>query len=155
MRKGQGLTEYIIIVALVAIAGIGIVNIFGNQLRNQFTRSLKRCRQRDGHRPIARGKAGTEANQKNLSTMPARSERGRRLIEFLLAGVPLLLPDDGDRSTVPSLGGKSAVDTAAHLAARKFARIAREDFRKAREMAFSRRFRCAEPARGIVRVGPP
>lgn len=35
-RKGQGLTEYIIIVALVAIAAIGIVNVFGNQLRNQF-----------------------------------------------------------------------------------------------------------------------
>ena len=34
--KGQGLTEYIIVVALVAIAAIGIVNIFGNQLRNQF-----------------------------------------------------------------------------------------------------------------------
>ena len=35
--NGQGLTEYIIIVALVAIAAIGIVNIFGNQLRNQFS----------------------------------------------------------------------------------------------------------------------
>ncbi len=35
--KGQGLTEYIIIVALVAIAAIGVVNIFGNQLRNQFS----------------------------------------------------------------------------------------------------------------------
>jgi Flp pilus assembly pilin Flp len=35
-RKGQGLTEYIIVVALVAIAAIGIVNVFGNQLRNQF-----------------------------------------------------------------------------------------------------------------------
>lgn len=35
-RKGQGLTEYIIIVALVAIAAIGVVNIFGNQIRNQF-----------------------------------------------------------------------------------------------------------------------
>lgn len=35
-RKGQGLTEYIIIVALVAIATIGVVNIFGNQIRNQF-----------------------------------------------------------------------------------------------------------------------
>ena len=34
--KGQGLTEYIIILALVAIAAIGIVNIFGNQLRQQF-----------------------------------------------------------------------------------------------------------------------
>ncbi len=36
-RAGQGLTEYIIIVALVAIAAIGVVNIFGNQLRNQFS----------------------------------------------------------------------------------------------------------------------
>ncbi|GAB4371501.1 MAG: hypothetical protein Kow00128_19450 [Deltaproteobacteria bacterium] len=35
-RKGQGLTEYIIIVALVAIAAIGVVNLFGNQIRNQF-----------------------------------------------------------------------------------------------------------------------
>ncbi len=36
-RMGQGLTEYVIVVALVAIAAIGIVNIFGNQLRNQFS----------------------------------------------------------------------------------------------------------------------
>jgi len=36
-RSGQGLTEYIIIVALVAIAAIGLVNIFGNQLRHQFS----------------------------------------------------------------------------------------------------------------------
>jgi Flp pilus assembly pilin Flp len=36
-KKGQGLTEYIIVVALVAIAAIGVVNIFGNQLRNQFS----------------------------------------------------------------------------------------------------------------------
>ena len=35
-KRGQGLTEYVIIVALVAIAAIGVVNIFGNQLRNQF-----------------------------------------------------------------------------------------------------------------------
>lgn len=34
---GQGLTEYIIIVALVAIAAIGLVNIFGNQLRHQIS----------------------------------------------------------------------------------------------------------------------
>ena len=36
-QGGQGLTEYIIIVALVAIAAIGVVNIFGNQLRHQFS----------------------------------------------------------------------------------------------------------------------
>ena len=36
-QSGQGLTEYIIIVALVAIAAIGVVNIFGNQLRHQLS----------------------------------------------------------------------------------------------------------------------
>jgi len=63
------------------------------------------------------------------------------MIEFLLAGVPLLLL----MLAIVQLGilwaGKSAVDTAAHLAARKFARVAREDFGKAREIAFLEAFR--------------
>ena len=68
-RKGQGLTEYIIIVALVAIAGIGIVNIFGNQLRNQFHTIVKAMAGSEtGTVQSLAGKAGTEANQKNLST---------------------------------------------------------------------------------------
>jgi pilus assembly protein Flp/PilA len=68
-RKGQGLTEYIIIVALVAVAGIGIVNIFGNQLRNQFFTIIKAMSGSETAtvQSLA-GKAGTEANQKNLST---------------------------------------------------------------------------------------
>ena len=68
-RNGQGLTEYIIIVALVAVAGIGIVNIFGNQLRNQFFTIVKAMSGSETAtvQSLA-GKAGTEANQKNLST---------------------------------------------------------------------------------------
>lgn len=68
-RKGQGLTEYIVIVALVAVAGIGIVNIFGNQLRNQFN-TIVRAMAGSTTATVESlaGKAGTEANQKNLST---------------------------------------------------------------------------------------
>lgn len=68
-RKGQGLTEYIIVVALVAIAAIGIVNIFGNQLRNQFHTIVKAMAgsQTSAVESLA-DKAGTEANQKTLST---------------------------------------------------------------------------------------
>lgn len=68
-RKGQGLTEYIIIVALVAVAGIGIVNIFGNQLRNQFSTIVKAMSGSETAtvKSLA-SKAGKEANQKNLST---------------------------------------------------------------------------------------
>ena len=62
------------------------------------------------------------------------------MIEFLLAGVPLLLLMMAIVQLSLLWAGKSAIDTAAHLAARKFARIAREDFRKAREMAFLEAF---------------
>ncbi|MCD6500051.1 MAG: hypothetical protein J7M25_17300 [Deltaproteobacteria bacterium] len=35
-RKGQGMTEYIIIVALIAIAAIAIITLFGNNIRALF-----------------------------------------------------------------------------------------------------------------------
>ena len=33
---GQGMTEYIIIVALIAIAAIGVVTVFGQDIRHLF-----------------------------------------------------------------------------------------------------------------------
>ena len=68
-RKGPGLTEYLPIVALVAVAGIGIVNIFGNQLRNQFHTIVKAMAgSQTGTVESLADRAGSEANQKNLST---------------------------------------------------------------------------------------
>ena len=67
-RKGQGLTEYIIITALVAVAAIGIVNIFGNQLRNQFHTIVSAMSGKtDAKVTSLVGKSTKEANQKNLS----------------------------------------------------------------------------------------
>ncbi len=34
-QTGQGMTEYIIIVALIAVAAIGVYTLFGQTLRNQ------------------------------------------------------------------------------------------------------------------------
>lgn len=34
-QRGQGMTEYVIVVALVAVAAIGIYTLFGQTLRNQ------------------------------------------------------------------------------------------------------------------------
>jgi Flp pilus assembly pilin Flp len=34
-RRGQGMMEYIIIVALIAVAAIGVYSMFGKTLRNQ------------------------------------------------------------------------------------------------------------------------
>lgn len=34
--RGQGMTEYIIIVALIAVAAIGVYRLFGNTVRSQM-----------------------------------------------------------------------------------------------------------------------
>ena len=39
--SGQGMTEYIIIVALIAIAAIGIVTVFGQNIRSIFGASTQ------------------------------------------------------------------------------------------------------------------
>jgi len=36
-EKGQGMSEYLIIVALVAIAAIGVVTVFGRDIRELFS----------------------------------------------------------------------------------------------------------------------
>lgn len=35
-RRGQGMTEYILIVSLIAIASIGVTTLFGNNIRTLF-----------------------------------------------------------------------------------------------------------------------
>jgi Flp pilus assembly pilin Flp len=39
-NRGQGMTEYIIIVALIAIAAVGIITVFGNNIRALFGASV-------------------------------------------------------------------------------------------------------------------
>jgi pilus assembly protein Flp/PilA len=34
--RGQGMTEYVIIVALIAIAAIGVITLFGDNIRKLF-----------------------------------------------------------------------------------------------------------------------
>lgn len=71
-RKGQGLTEYIIVVALVAIAAIGIVNIFGNQLRNQFSTIITAMSGSSKKKVESLAdQARQESNKKNLSDYAA------------------------------------------------------------------------------------
>lgn len=53
-RRGQGMTEYIIIVALIAIAAIGVVSLFGDNIRALFATS-------------ANALAGNEASETNTA----------------------------------------------------------------------------------------
>ena len=38
-ESGQGMTEYILIVALIAVAAIAVVKIFGKTIQNQFSKA--------------------------------------------------------------------------------------------------------------------
>lgn len=40
-KRGQGMTEYIIIVALIAIAAIGVITLFGENIRRLFGASTE------------------------------------------------------------------------------------------------------------------
>jgi Flp pilus assembly pilin Flp len=51
MKRGQTMTEYIIIVALIAIASIAVVTIFSDQIRSLFAGSAKQLAGDDGATP--------------------------------------------------------------------------------------------------------
>jgi Flp pilus assembly pilin Flp len=68
-QNGQGLTEYIIIVALVAIAAIGVVNIFGNQLRHQLS-------------TIVAAMSGSSVQVKSLATKAKEQTNQRTLKDY-------------------------------------------------------------------------
>ncbi|NMO17276.1 hypothetical protein HPC49_45140 [Pyxidicoccus fallax] len=58
--RGQGMTEYIIIVALIAIAAIGVVTLFGDNIRALFGASADALA---GNTAV---QAGTTGRQKQL-----------------------------------------------------------------------------------------
>jgi type IV pilus assembly protein PilA len=59
-QRGQGMTEYIIIVALIAIAAIAVYQFFGNTVRNQTAAIAQELAGTDG--TPTRDRAVTSAN---------------------------------------------------------------------------------------------
>lgn len=72
-EAGQGMTEYIIIVALIAIAAIGVVTLFGDNIRDMFGASAQAL---SGDEAATRSVAthGNEAKHKNLQDFANNSE---------------------------------------------------------------------------------
>ena len=60
-QHGQGMTEYIIIVALIAIAAIGVYNEFGKTVRDQTSAMAEGLAGMDTEAKKASTDAGTEA----------------------------------------------------------------------------------------------
>jgi uncharacterized protein (UPF0333 family) len=59
-QRGQGMTEYIVIVALIAVAAIGIYTLFGQTIRNQTAGLALEMSGQDAATAI--GNAQTNAN---------------------------------------------------------------------------------------------
>ncbi|MDR0966825.1 MAG: hypothetical protein LBM75_10085 [Myxococcales bacterium] len=64
-EEGQGMTEYIIIVALIAIAAIGVITVFGNNLRILFSNSANALAGQETS--TTAGKSGLTATKKTLA----------------------------------------------------------------------------------------
>ena len=80
-QRGQGMTEYIIIVALIAVAAIAVYQYFGQTVRNQTAAIASEIAGSDGTTAktaaqTAAGKAGTEANTaRTLDTYTGNADR--------------------------------------------------------------------------------
>lgn len=59
-QRGQGMTEYIIIVAMIAVAAIAVYQYFGQTVRNQTAAIAQEISGQDGS--TAKGNAQTSAN---------------------------------------------------------------------------------------------
>lgn len=69
-QRGQGMTEYIIIVAMIAIAAIAVYQYFGQTVRNQTAAIAQELAGNDGttakaNAQTASGKAETVGDTKN------------------------------------------------------------------------------------------
>ena len=68
-EQGQGMTEYIIIVALIAIAAIAVITFFGQNLRALFAASAN-----------ALGGEESNANVSNAGTAGSKGKAARKAI---------------------------------------------------------------------------
>jgi type IV pilus assembly protein PilA len=71
-RRGQGMTEYIIIVALIAVAAIAVYQFFGQTIRSQMSAIANEVAGQSGSAAMAAagaaaGKTDSEQKAKGLS----------------------------------------------------------------------------------------
>lgn len=85
-QLGQGMTEYIVIVALIAVAAIGVYQLFGATIRNQTAGIAMEVSGKNGTAAIAKaGGAATKAEtaakdtaKNSLSTYGDQATTGKQ-----------------------------------------------------------------------------
>lgn len=81
-QRGQGMTEYIIIVALVAVAAIAVYQLFGQVVRSQTAAMARELAGEDGTAQSQAAQAAAEAAVgqtagKNLKSFTGNAEIGQ------------------------------------------------------------------------------
>lgn len=82
-QRGQGMTEYIIIVALVAVAAIAVYQFFGQVLRAQTAAVAKELAGEDGSQETRTARsaaqaAKAEAKRKSLNDFTGNADKSSR-----------------------------------------------------------------------------
>lgn len=67
-QRGQGMTEYIIIVALISVAAIGIYTLFGQTLRNQTAGLAMELAGQDAATSISSAQTNANSAQTNANS---------------------------------------------------------------------------------------
>lgn len=70
VQSGQGMTEYIIVVALIAIAAIAVYQLFGQVIRSQTAAMARELAGDDGS---AQSRSASQAAQKAVKQAKAKS----------------------------------------------------------------------------------
>jgi len=77
-KSGQGMTEYIIIIAIIAIGAILIVGIFGSQIKEVFSGIGASLGGQDKKTGDLTTKLGTEAAKKeSMDTFDDQAQKGQ------------------------------------------------------------------------------
>jgi Flp pilus assembly pilin Flp len=72
-QRGQGMTEYIIIVALIAVAAIGVYSYFGKTVRNQTAAIAEEVAGTDSAAQLAQAKTAADAANTQGTTQKGMS----------------------------------------------------------------------------------
>lgn len=75
-QRGQGMTEYIIVVALVAIAAIAVYQLFGQVIRSQTAAMAKELAGEDGTEQSRAAQAAAESAAAQTASKTLKSFTG-------------------------------------------------------------------------------
>lgn len=76
-QKGQGLIEYLLLVALMAIATMGVVSLLNHSMRGKFVQVIDAIQGRESSRVRFEAPEDSDYKKKDMSSFMQGAARGR------------------------------------------------------------------------------